>query len=77
MKIPEVVKGITKVSDNKLSWKLKGILASTVNDIVEDQSNTLRKEIFQFVDFFLSKMTVKDKNFRVKKIHFPPFAPNF
>ena len=60
MKIPEVVKRVTKVSDDKLSWKIEGILASTVNDIVEDQSNTLRKEIFQFDNLFLSKMTLKE-----------------
>ena len=36
----------------------------------------LRKRIFLIRQFFLSKMTVKDKNYEAEKNQVPPIAPN-
>ena len=37
----------------------------------------LRKRIFLIRQFFLSKMTVKDKNYEAEKNQVPPIAPKF
>ena len=46
------------------------------NPFNQRSDKELSKRIFLIRQFFLSKMTVKDKNYKAEKNQVPPIAPN-